>query len=76
MRDWIAKLDDFLRISERDILTHAGKVRHETALTHAEGEYEKWQKQKLAEPTRAEKDFDAAVEKIKKLDTAKRKKKS
>ena len=29
MRDWIAKLDDFLRVSERDILTHAGRVSHE-----------------------------------------------
>jgi len=73
MRDWVAKLDDFLRISERDLLTHAGKVSHETALTHAEGEYEKWQRQNLAEPSRAEKDFDAAVEKIKKLGIAKKK---
>jgi len=28
MRDWISKLDDFLRLSERDILSHAGKVSH------------------------------------------------
>ena len=26
MADWIAKLDDFLRLSERDILTHAGQI--------------------------------------------------
>ena len=32
MKDWIAKLDDFLRISERDILTHAGTISSETAL--------------------------------------------
>ena len=25
MKDWISKLDDFLRLSEREILTHAGK---------------------------------------------------
>ncbi len=31
MRDWITKLDDFLKLSERDILTHAGKISHETA---------------------------------------------
>ncbi len=28
MADWIAKLDDFLRLSERDVLAHAGKVSH------------------------------------------------
>ncbi len=29
MKDWIVKLDDFLRISERDILQHTGKISHE-----------------------------------------------
>ena len=27
MADWIAKLDDFLRLSDRDVLTHAGRFR-------------------------------------------------
>ena len=31
MKDWIAKLDEFLKVSERDILTHAGKISHEAA---------------------------------------------
>lgn len=35
MRDWIVKLDDFLRISDRDILTHAGKISHQIALDKA-----------------------------------------
>ena len=26
MRDWVAKLDDFLKISDRELLDHAGKV--------------------------------------------------
>ena len=26
MKDWINILDDFLRISRKDILTHAGKI--------------------------------------------------
>ena len=30
MADWIAKLDDFLRLSERDVLSHAGRVSHES----------------------------------------------
>lgn len=28
MKDWAKKLDDFLRTSERDILTHSGTVSH------------------------------------------------
>ena len=36
MQEWIAKLDDFLRLSERDILTQAGKISHETAIEMAE----------------------------------------
>lgn len=31
MKDWIAKLDDFLRMASRDILSHAGKISHEEA---------------------------------------------
>ncbi len=67
MRDWIAKLDEFLRISERDILTHAGQVSHENALLRAEIEYQKFEQKRLAEPTQAEKDFEIAVKKLKKL---------
>ena len=35
MGDWVAKLDDFLRLSERKILRHAGKVSHDDAVTTA-----------------------------------------
>lgn len=31
MEAWINKLDDFLRLSERDVLTHAGQISAETA---------------------------------------------
>ena len=72
MRDWIAKLDDFLRISEREILTHAGKVSHDVALLKAETEYTKFEKKWLAEPTRAELDFEEAAERLKRLPSARR----
>ncbi len=42
MRDWIAKLEDFLRLGDRDILTHAGTISHEQALRKAELEFEKF----------------------------------
>ena len=35
LTNWIAKLDDFMRISAREIFTHAGMVSHEAALARA-----------------------------------------
>jgi hypothetical protein len=35
MKDWIAKLDEFLKVSDRDILRHAGRVSHESAVEKA-----------------------------------------
>jgi hypothetical protein len=61
MRDWIGKLDDFLRMSGREILTHAGKISHEQALTKAEAEYEKFRVLEAAGLSRVEKDFEEAV---------------
>jgi len=52
MRDWIAKLDEFLKVTERDILTHSGRVSHEEAIEKARAEYEKFRKQMLEEPSR------------------------
>jgi len=64
MRDWIAKLEDFLRLSDRDILTHVGTVSHEEAVRKAELEFEKYRQQQLAEPSQVEKDFEKAVKKL------------
>lgn len=71
MRDWITKLDDFLRLSERDILTHAGSVSHNVALAKAEAEYEKFRAQELAKPSQVERDFEKVVNEVKKLEKKK-----
>ena len=42
MKDWINILDDFLRISRKDILTHAGKVSTKLAKEKADNEYDKF----------------------------------
>jgi len=80
MRDWIEKLDDFLRLSERDILTHAGKVSHEQALEKARSEYERFHARRINEPSPVEKDFQKTVKDLKQLESgktgAKKKKKS
>ncbi len=64
MTDWTAKLDDFLRLGDREILTHAGLISHEEALRKAEAEYEKYRIRMLDEPSPVEKDFEEAVKKL------------
>ena len=55
MADWIAKLDGFLTLNDRDILTSAGKVSHELAQSHANTEFERYRKRESAA---VESDFD------------------
>ena len=42
MKDWINILDDFLRISRKDILTHAGKISAKLAKEKADQEYDRF----------------------------------
>ncbi len=64
MTDWIAKLDAFLNINDREILTHAGKISHEMAKQLAEGEYEKFSRKRTAELDRIGNDFDKLVKQL------------
>jgi hypothetical protein len=61
MRDWVAQLDDFLRLTRKDILTHAGKVSADAALAKAQAVYAQYQQQLRAMPALVEKDFEAAI---------------
>ena len=75
MTNWIAKLDDFMRISDREILTHAGKVSHEAALARAEEEFEKFRRIEDGKPSPVEQHFIEAIEQVKQLEKGKRAKK-
>ena len=67
MQAWVVKLDNFLRISERDILTHAGRVSSDAALKKAHLEYERFRKAQLQAPSAAEQHFEEALVKTKRL---------
>jgi hypothetical protein len=71
MRDWITKLDEFLKVSERDILTHSGRVSHEEVIEKAHAEYEKFRKQILEELSPVERHFIEAVQEVKQLEKGK-----
>ena len=75
MRDWIAKLDEFLKLSEHELLNHAGKITAEQAKLKAEQEYDRYRKLLDAQPHAVDLDFDKAVNQLKTLKTPKGKKK-
>jgi len=67
MADWIKKLDGFLKLNDRDILTHAGRISHEVAQAKAELEYDKFKALTAANPRPVDADFDTAVKQLQKL---------
>ncbi len=67
MRDWITKLDEFLKISGRKLLDHAGKISAESAKTKAELEYARYRKLLDAQPQRIDAVFEKAAKELKKL---------
>lgn len=67
MRDWITKLDDFLRLGDRDVLTHAGRVTADMAKLRGGEEYERWHLRALEEPSVVERHFLEATAKVKQL---------
>jgi len=67
MRDWIAKLDEFLRISDRELLDHAGRISAETAKAKAELEYTHYRAWLDTQPRAVDVDFENAAKELKKL---------
>lgn len=62
MRDWVEKLDAFLRFNEYDILQDAGKVSHEVAKALAEEAYSQF---RVRQDEIYESDFDRVVKQLK-----------
>ena len=67
MRDWITKLDEFLKISGRELLNHAGKISADDARTKAELEYAHYRALLDAQPQRVDAEFEKAAKALKQL---------
>ena len=61
MQDWITKLEGFLRLNDREVLTNAGKVSAELAKEHAEREFTEYRR---VEDHTLESDFDRAIQQL------------
>lgn len=72
MKDWILKLNTFLKFSEHDLLTNSGKVSHEVAENLALGEYEEYRR---VQDKNYISDFDNEVKKLLDVKNKPRKKK-
>ena len=67
MQGWITKLDEFLAISGRDVLDHAGSVSAESARRKAELEYGRYRALLDAQPQRIDAEFEKAAKDLKSL---------
>lgn len=67
MADWIAKLDDFLKLGDHPLLDGAGKVSADQAKRHVEAEYDRWHTRAINAPSAVEQHFIEATAKVKKL---------
>jgi hypothetical protein len=62
MKDWIERLDDFLKMTGKEILKNAGIISHEQALQKANEEYLKYKEITKNELSEAEKHFVKEIE--------------
>ncbi|NUN60150.1 MAG: virulence RhuM family protein [Burkholderiaceae bacterium] len=76
MQDWIAKLDDFLKISGRELLRHTGQISAADAKAKAELEYARYRQQQDALPRAVDADFERVAKELKALPPVKRAKKA
>jgi hypothetical protein len=68
MADWIRKLDDFIRLSDREILTHAGKISHEAAVAKAEAEFDTFRTAQAALPPPVDRHFEQTLDQLARLE--------
>lgn len=62
MKDWVARLDDYLRMTDSEVLQNAGKVSHALAEQKAREEYQKYKKLHDGDLTSVEQAFLESVE--------------
>lgn len=68
MEDWIGKLDDFLRLSDHDVLAHAGKITSDQARQKAEMEYQVYRNLLDDQPSEVDKHLADAIHKLERIE--------
>ena len=66
MKDWIVRLDAVISLNGRELLTHAGKISHEMAISKSELEYQKFKdEQKKIEKIQSLKELEEDIKRLK-----------
>ena len=68
MKDWLETIDDYLKMTRRDILTTKGMVTRKQALEKAHGEYEKYRKKQEDSLSLVECHFLESIETLHRLE--------
>lgn len=68
MKDWLETIDDYPKMTRRDILITKGRVTHKQALEKAHGEYEKYRKKQEDSLSPVEYHFLESIEKLHRLE--------
>lgn len=66
MKDWIERLDDFLKMAGNEVLQHSGTISHEKAIEKANQEYQLFKEKNKNELSNVEKDFIKQLEQAEK----------
>lgn len=72
MQDWKERLDQFLTMTGRELLTHAGQISHEAAIAKAREEYDTFRAKHLNDPTEVEKHFLEAEQDLKQIESSRK----
>lgn len=64
MAAWASKLDEFIRVMGRDVLTHAGHISHDQALEKARSQWELYRVQRANEVSAVEVEFEKVAKKL------------
>ncbi len=72
MQDWVTKLGEFLKITGRKLLDHAGKISADTAKAKAELEHARYHASQDARPRAVDADFEKVAKQLQKPQTPRR----
>ena len=68
MKDWLETIDDYLKMTRRDILTTKGRVTHKQAIDKAHAEYEKYRKKQDEILSSVERHFIESIKELEELE--------
>ncbi len=67
MKDWLQTIDDYLKMTRREILMDKGSISHQQAIEKAHAEYDKFKKKQNDILSPVEKDFIQSMDKLEQI---------